>query len=309
MPDPKSSILRHQNDPSMLALLRAMSASHARAQRLDSLCMYLSVLVAVSGLVAAFTTTTAATTSISLTGAVWASAYSAGFDSWAKRELRRAALLQEMFDVRLFRIQWNLVLAGEELGAQEVNWLDKRYRAREDTLRNYYEIPDLPRPYDVLACQQQNLGWGARVRRRYAHTVLVIMFGWSVLGLAVGIIAGLTVVQLMLRWYVPSLGMFLLGLDTFRGQRDVAAERERLLTVLCARVSFASAAEQRDSTGLTEELMLFARQVQDILFLSRLRVSRVPDWFFLRFHSSDRNDFQAAMNELVATLNGRHAHQ
>jgi hypothetical protein len=31
-----------------------------------------------------------------------------------------------------------------------------------------YEVTALPRPLDVLACQIQSLGWGARVRQRYA---------------------------------------------------------------------------------------------------------------------------------------------
>ncbi|MEK8107928.1 S-4TM family putative pore-forming effector [Micromonospora sp. M12] len=99
-------------------------------------------------------------------------------------QLRRAAVLQEMFDVRLFRLPWNAVAAGDPVGLPEVSRLDRAFRGDEQYLRDYYEVPDLPRPYDVLACQQQNLGWGARVRRRYAYTVLAGVALWATVGLS-----------------------------------------------------------------------------------------------------------------------------
>lgn len=298
MPGGAGPIRDRQNDPAMISLLRAMSVVHVRAQRLDHLSALLSVLLAVFGLVAAFIPA-AATTAIVL-GGVWALAYSVGLGSWARREVVRAALIQEMFDVRLFELPWNDVAVGQHMTAPETARLSRLYRGRADMVEDYYEIPDLPKPYDVLACQQQNLGWGSRVRRRYAQAVVGGVVLWACAGIVVGAVAGLGVVALFLRWYVPSLSLFLHGIDTFRGQRAVAEERERVLSVVRSRVEHSARGPQ--TKQVVADLLVLARQVQDVIFQTRRRQIRVPNWFFLRFRSRDRADFQEVVKEITAAV-------
>ena len=291
-PAPASSpVLRAQNQPEAISRLRAMAVSHARAQRLSGLSTWLSVLLAAAGLAAAFIPSLAVW--VTVAGAAWALAYSAGLGSWQDSEARRAAHLQELLDVRLYRLGWNQVLVGEQPAPHEVSSLSRRFHGQEEALRNYYEIPDLPYPYDVLACQAQNLGWGARVRRRYARAVMSAVLAWTAVGLVVGAAEHLSVFELILRWYIPSLAALLMGVDTFRCQREVASERERVLTLLRARVAGGHSAE---------ELRRLARQVQDVIFQSRLRYTRVPNWFFHRYQSADRTDFQAVMREMSSAV-------
>lgn len=292
------TLLQRQRRPEMMALLHAMSVCHRRAQRLDNLRMALSVAIGVAGAVVAFTGVSA--NAVTAVGALWAVVNAIGLGSWSTGQLRRAAVLQEMFDVRLFRLPWNAVAAGDLVGPPEVSRLDRAYRGDEQYLRDYYEVPDLPRPYDVLACQQQNLGWGARVRRRYAYTVLAGVALWATVGVVFAVTADLTVSALLTQWFVPSLGVLLLGLEIYRGQRGVAAERDRALTLLQQQVA---AAARHDADPATEaELLTLARQTQDLIFHSRQGQARVPDWFFRRFHAADRTDFQAAMDDLANLL-------
>jgi hypothetical protein len=293
----RSLINERQNDPASQSLLRAMSVSHHRAQRMDSLQLTISVVVSAAGVVATFASATVVT-AIALIGGVWALVYSVGLASWANNELRRAALLQEMFDVRLFEFKWNSVIAGDPLEPEEVSRLNRSYRGDNDMFYDYYEIPVLPRPYDVLACQLQNLGWGARVRRRYAHTVLAGVLIWVSTGLVIGGIIGLSVLDLTLRWYVPSLGMLLFGADVYRGQRDIAVDRDRIRALLRAKIQIST----QSSILTIAEMITFSRQVQDLIFLTRLRQIRVPNWFFLRFQARDSLDFEAAIRELVSIL-------
>jgi hypothetical protein len=297
------SLLAAQNRPEMMALLRAMSVCHRRAQRMDNLRMALSVAIGAAGAVVAFTGLPPAP--LTAVGACWAVANAVGLGSWSRGQLRRAATLQEMFDVRLFGLPWNPVAAGQQVGADEVSRLDRRFRGGEQYLRDYYEIPPLPRPYDVLGCQQQNLGWGARLRRRYAYAVLGGLALWSVLGVVVGVTAGLTVAQLLVQWFVPSLGALLFGLEIYRGQRDVATERGRALGILQADI--AQHVERGGGAAGEQALLLRARQVQDLILRTRQQQTRVPDWFFRRSHAADRIDFRAAMADLVDTLPGHPA--
>lgn len=287
------SIVSRQNDPAMHALLRAMSVAHARAQRIDGLRTGLSALVAASGLAAALLKVA---TPITAVGALWAVIYSVFLVTWADGELRRAAVLQEMFDTRLFGMAWNPVLAGDQVGAEEVNRLSKRYRGRADMIQDYYEIPpELAYPFDVIGCQQHGLGWGSRVRTRYAYTVLTVVVTWAAAGVLVGALAELTVGELLLRWYVPSLGFFLLGIDVFRTLRSISRERDRTLRIVRDRIA---AVGPQPSPAAAEDLMILARQVQDVLFRTRSQAPRVPNWFFLPFRRGDRADFQVAMDEL-----------
>src|SRR5262249_57295193 len=115
------------------------------------------------------------------------------------------------------------VAAGDRWGLPEVNRLSRRSRTPDSDLRDYYDVPALPRPYDVLTCQQQNLAWGSRVRRRYSTALLTLVLGWCLLGLLVGWLAHLKVGDLGLRWFIPSLGLLLLGIEAWRGERGTAA--------------------------------------------------------------------------------------
>ncbi|WP_242906951.1 S-4TM family putative pore-forming effector [Actinomadura terrae] len=298
MPEGRPTLRERQNDPALLALLRAMSVSHARVRRLNALRMAAAMAMAALGLLASFT---GSLPWVSVLGALWALAYSAGASFWADGELRRAALLQEMFDVRLFLIPWNRVIAGDEVPAHEVSRLNRRFRGDDGPLRDYYEIPDLPRPFDVLGCQHQNLGWGARVRRRYATTVAGATAGWAAMGLLVGVAADLGLTELVLRWYLPSLGVLLLGIDTQRGQRMIADERERVLRLVHEHLARTTG---RAGPARTRDLLTLARQVQDAVYRTRVAQSRVPNWFFSRFRARDRQDFQESMRELAAALPG-----
>ncbi|WP_033286345.1 S-4TM family putative pore-forming effector [Streptomyces sp. NRRL F-525] len=282
-----SRILSEQNGEAAQQRLRAMEVSHLRAQRLANARMGVSVLLAATGLVTVFLPDL--TAPVTVLGGVWAVAHSVGLTSWESSESRRAALLQESFDVRLFQLEWNGPMAGSPPSPQLISSLSRRFAGDEAELRDYYEIPELPHPYAVLACQQQNLGWGARVRRRYARTVLTSLLIWLGLGLVIGLSARMSVLDLLLLWYVPSLGAVLMGVEVCRTQWRVITDRERVMELLEARVA---------AGGDTAALLVFARQIQDVIFQSRQRHTRVPGWFFRRFKSADRADFQAAMHDL-----------
>jgi len=293
---PVSDIRRRQNHPRMLTLLRAMSTSHARAQRLEALRLYLSAAIAVLGLFA--TLFSAIATVVTIIGGLWALIHSIGLLSWTRKEVERAALLQEMFDVQLFRLPWNAVLAGDPLAPEEVSKMARGFRGRENEIRDYYEVPDLPRPFDVLACQEQNLSWGARIRQRYAFAVLMLVILWSAAGVLLGSLLGVEVADLVLRFYVPSLGALMMGLEIYHAQQLTAVTRLRILPVVHGQIT-----QAMTHSGTHRDLMIFARQVQDVIFQTRTAHTRVPNYFFLRYRLQDRLDFQQSMRELSQLVN------
>ncbi len=286
----------------MLDLLRAASASHVRGQRVEAVRLTVSLLLAAAGLVAAFIDTTA--TPIAVAGAAWAITYVTGVNPWAKREARRGATVQEMFDVDLFGLPWNQTAAGDRLPPHEVNYLVRKFtpsRGRGDRLRDWYVDTDgVPQPYDVLICQEQNLGWDARLRRRWARVLLSAVIVWTLLGILVGYLADLTVAETVARWYLPAAAALLLGIDGYRIQREVAAERERIVPLIQEEIDRAQppplpAAEFR-------RLLKTAREIQDVILTTRKQVARVPEWFYAWFRDVDQRDFQSNADHLRGKL-------
>ena len=281
------AISRNQNSPDSVTLMRAIAVAHRRAQRAQTSSLIVSGALAALSVLAALVPSAA--TVIALLGAAWAVIYSVLVVPWSYGGLRLAATLHEMFDVDLFELPWNPVMAGPRLSTEKVSRLSRGFRGNEDELRDYYLVPDLPYPKDMLFCLEQNLAWGPRVRRRYAYTLAYLAGVWCVAGVVVGFVRHLTVADLIMVWFVPSLGLLLLCLDMYRTQIGAAREREIALNELRAR---------RGEPHVEEDWVAFARQLQDVIFQSRQRYPRVPHWFFRRFHDSDRTDFQLAMRQL-----------
>lgn len=280
---------RRQNDPDTLDLLRAASVLYRRAQRIEAARATVCLLLAGAGAVAAFTTGSAAT--IAFLGGAWALVMVAGMVPWTRQLNKRAAAFQELFDVELFGLTWNATAAGPKPTPYERNRVARGFPAsRVGRLRNWYvDTAGVPYPYDVLLCQQQNLGWDARLRRRWAHTLMSLIVLWAATGLAVGYLGGLTVSEVLLSWFVPSLGALVLGFESYRGQVDLAAERERVAPLVQRALDRAGRPAET-----TRRILATAREIQDIILVTRRQPGRVPDWFYARFRDADEQDFQTS---------------
>jgi hypothetical protein len=292
-----SGLAVRQNSMRIIDLHRAISVAHRHAQRAHAAALLMSMVVAGFGVLARVAPSTAAT--VSLVGAVWAAAYAVVVAPWAARYQHTSATLQEMLDTELFGLPWNRVTVGDKIADDHVSELKSRFRGDDRRLHDYYLIADVPAPYDVLFCLEQNLGWGSRVRQRYAQLLLTVAVLWCVAGVVIGFAAGLRTSELVSSWFVPSLGLLLLCLDTYRAQIANTRERTRVKRLVVA------AADDPAGSPLTDgpEWTLFARRVQDVLFQLRAHQPRVPVWFFRRFHDRDQHDFQYRMDLLKAAVN------
>ena len=295
-------ISQRQNDRDMLDLVRAASASYVRGQRVEAVRLVVSLVLAVAGLVAAFVDATA--TTISIVGAAWAIAYVTGINPWAKGEARRGATVQEMFDVDLFGLPWNQTAAGERLPPHEINQLVRKFtprRGRGDRLRDWYvDTSGVPQPYDIFICQEQNLGWDARLRRRWARVLIGSAIAWVLLGVLIGYLADLTVSGTIVRWYLPAAAALLLGIEGSRSQRDIAGERERIIPLIQAEIDRAQPPPLPPAEH--QRLHKTAREIQDLILATRKQAARVPEWFYARFRDADEQDFQTNANHLRSRL-------
>lgn len=265
--------------------LRAMSVSHGRVRTLAGMRLLISAALAAAGAVTTLSSSSAKW--VTIVGAIWAGVNAIALTRWAEAELLRAAKLQEEFEVEAFGLHWNFVAAGSKVRSVDRRSLSEMFRGKID--EDWDDMPDLPAPFDVLARQLENLGWGARVRRRYANFVAVVVSAWTVAGVVVGVVGGFTVAQIVTGWYVPSLGGLLFGLESVRQQRAVANERERVEDY--AEKQILEAARRRGDTALQASLPELARQLQDSLFRTRSKAPRVPEVPFYRLpYQSDKTN-------------------
>jgi len=288
----KAGLAVGQNSERILNLHRAVVVAHRHAQRVHTATLLMSMAVAALGVLARIAPSTAP--AVVLAGAVWTAVYAVALAPWAARYQRTSATLQEMLDTELFELPWNRVGVGERTPEDQVSDLKNRYRGDESRLRDYYLVAAVPAPYDVLFCLEQNLAWGSKVRQRYAQLLLGVAVLWAVAGLVVGFAAGLRIPELVSNWFVPSLGLLLLCLDTYRAQLSNTRERTRVRDIVAA----ASADPAGAPLAAGPDWEKFARQVQDVLFQMRRQQPRTSVWFFRRFHDRDQRDFEYRMRLL-----------
>ena len=290
---PGRPIHERQLDPAMVRLQRAAAASHQRGQLIEAIRVDAAVALAAAGIIV--TLAGHGRTAVSIIGAAWF-VVSAFFLRHAAASIaRQGALLQEMFDTELFHLPWRSTVAGEQVPEPDVAQLARRLQAggKKDQriLAGWYDPTNgVHHPYDVLIAQEQNLGWDARLRRRYAALVLTAAVIWSGLGLIVGmLIAGTTIVSTLLSFFIPSLAIYQIVLEIWTGQQRVAAERQRLNHTVTAELRNARPGpiSNSDSRRLREA----ARDIQDGILRTRLDVSRVPEWFYRRYRNRDELDF------------------
>ena len=160
----------------MVRLQRAAAASHQRGQLIEAIRVDAAVALAVAGIVV--TLVGHGRTTVSIIGAAWFVVSAFFLRHAATSTARQGALLQEMFDTELFYLPWRSTVAGDEVPEPDVAQLARRLQpgCKKDQriLAGWYDpTGGVHHPYDVLIAQEQNLGWDARLRRRYATLIVL----------------------------------------------------------------------------------------------------------------------------------------
>jgi hypothetical protein len=290
---PATPIHMRQLEPRMILLQRAAAASHQRGQLVESIRACAAVLLAAAGIVV--TLTGHGRPVMSITGAAWFLVSAFLLKRTAAATARQGALLQESFDTTLFYLSWRSPVAGDPLPEPDVHQLARRLRqggAKDQRITaGWYDSTEgVHHPYDVLIAQEQNLGWDARLRRRYASLILAAVVIWTGLGLVAGIvIANATIVNTMLSFFVPSLAAYQVALEIWAGQQKIAAERQRLLDAVTTELRNAQPGPVSEPQW--HRVREVSRDIQDGILRTRLDPVRVPEWFYRHYRNRDELDF------------------
>lgn len=212
-------------------------------------------------------------------------------ESLEKRTRNHAAATQELFDTRIFQLEWNSLHCSRPPASVTARAAD-RYKGKRD-INWYDDTQETVRPFDVLICQATNLGWGAAMHRLWAWILVgatgafcsVISAGWWVFALSFEVA--------LLTLLIPSLATLkelasLIRVNFEASNTKEAAERS--LNEMWEK------GMQPDAVPTEQHL----RSLQDKILVLRQVNSYVPDWLDNMFHGRNEAAMRATVEDRIA---------
>lgn len=211
------------------------------------------------------------------------------------RERRRAELavaVQEKFDTEVYQLPWNDLLIRERPSGQEIAKAADRYDGGRE--QDWYPATGtVHRPFDVLICQQSNVGWGAPVHRAWAWTVIAAA-ALSVLILgALRWVIGLSLPNALDALVLPFLPILWEGFETVRTNFESARGKESTQSIILG--DWADGL--RNTRQVTEARV---RGIQDEIVSVRRQNAHVPDFFDRWLRSRNESAMRATASDMLA---------
>lgn len=290
-----SDIGTKQNSPEALGFLRGVRQAYAKAKRLGTIQVALSISAAVASPLAAHLAPKVLPY-VALYGVVVLLVDLLFLDPSAKKNHETGAQIQELFDAYVLAFPWK---ARHRPDPELRHALAKEYvRSGDDDagLKNWYpaEVDVLPTEQARLVCQRSNMKWDAGLRedvwRYYAGALVALAVGAVVYAMVKGLNMDAVVVQVLVP--VIPVGVRLAkklvehkaaAEESDRAKRDV----DRLWSRVCA------------GEFTPRELADEARALQEDLFERRRRSPQVPDLLYKYKRGDFEEQMAAAAKDMV----------
>lgn len=287
--------MANQNSPDSIQLLRAMRHLYTRAKTAFNVRLAIALLIGiVSPIITNRPNLVVQYPNIPIYFAMIGVLFSIFIfliKEWEKRLIKTAAKIQEEFDLGLFGLDWNNILAGSRVGREVIINNSKSFNGTEEKLKDWYSIKDnYTDPKNIMLCQRENLYWDSALKRRFgrASTVLAILFLIGGMLLSICFDSETTLVSYFTKYLATSLPAILtfseLAVSHFSLAKNQLSKENEIRSLL------------EDSETYSPDNL---RRVQDYIFSSRKNSSVVPDWFYFLFRKND----QSASTEATEMLN------
>ena len=185
-----------------------------------------------------------------------------------------AAKIQELFDCRLYGLQWNKFNAGSQPEKADIRNNADEYKVNHNSpLKDWYDIDleGLPQEKAIILCQEINLYYDGRLREKFKQHSLWTLVVLGVMSLLIGFSRNFTVSKLFKDVIAPLLPALALTIKVYtENAKSIKASSELKKVVNMIR--------QSTATPTVEQL----RQIQDKIYCSRKDSALVPEWFYNR---------------------------
>ena len=204
-------------------------------------------------------------------------------DFFENSYIKRAANIQEQFDVELYGIEWNKILLGGKESMEIITTGDNKYKGDRTKLYNWYgNLHGISFPHNVLVCQRSNLVWDWRLRNKFA--IIILLFLTLILGFGtiVGIINKLTLKAYLMGIFIPSIPALFFGLKEAIDHFRISQEKKSLMHLTDSLI-------ERSFIPNSD-----LRQVQDKIYGLRIKSALVPDWFYNRYRTEYEQNLEVS---------------
>lgn len=286
-----------QNKPDRLELLRAQRLFYARAKLYQSIFALLALLLPAIGIV--FGASFPEIRPFLGLGSILLLLLEVGVISRKQKEdCKRGAKIQEQFDTEVLKLDWNQLVAGRRVDAEEVRAITATpvADAERKRLMDWYEpvVSRLPLEIGRLICQRTNLAYDMRVRKVYAG-ILLWAAGLLFVALALaGLYQGLKLNDLILTMCLPVLPLVAYVLREHRKQNDTI----ETLTTLKSEVE--KMWEKALAGASSDELTTSSRALQDAIYRHRASNPLVFDWLYNKLRVREEGLTRHAVEKMVA---------
>ncbi|MFN7152399.1 MAG: S-4TM family putative pore-forming effector [Acidovorax sp.] len=292
----KHQINIEQNKSERLILLRAQRLFYARAKQYQAGFTLLALILPLLGVL--FGTSQpeirpylALGSIVVLLLDVWV------FSPFQKEDCKRGARVQEQFDTEVLKLDWNPLVAGRRIDAEDIRAITATPVAdtEQKRLMDWYEpvISRLPLELGRFICQRTNLAYDMRVRKEYAGMLLGAAILLSIALALAGVYQGQKFSDLILTMCVPLLPLFAYVLREYRKQNDTI----EALTTLKSEVE--KLWDKALSGASSEELTSSSRALQDAIYRHRASNPLVFDWLYNKLRNREEDLTRHAVEKLV----------
>lgn len=286
-----------QNKPEMIELLRAQRHFYSRAKVYQNFFSILALALPIIGLI--FGTRFPAIRPFLGFGSILILLLEVGIISRKQRECcKRGAKVQEQFDTEVLKLDWNRLVAGGKVDAEDIRAITSTplADAEQKRLLDWYEpaISRLPLAVGRLICQRTNFAYDMRVRNAYAGILSGFMIVLFVILTLVGLCHDLSGNELILSLYLPMLPFAAFILRESRKQYDTI----EMLTTLKGEID--KLWERALNGASSSELTAGSRALQDAIFRHRAANPLVFDWLYSTLRTRNEDLTQYTTEKLVA---------
>lgn len=284
-------IAQAQNEPDARRRVAAQARLYSDAKLIWSIRLTVIFVLATASSIASLASATTVRNVIGVGGGGTLLLLSVLGGDLEKRKRQRAAAIQELFDVEIFQLQWNEVEVKRP-SPTEVTAAAARYDGGRDA-DWYAPTGNTHRPFDVLICQSNNLGWGARTHRAWAWTLTGMLLA-AAAGLIAGAkLGGLSFEDAAVALGVPALAPFKEVIEQIRAHFETSRDKEDAQAKISAAWSAGMAGTSIPDLGLL-------RQLQSKMLALRQRPQYVPDWFDKCLRPSSEAAMRTTARDMVA---------
>lgn len=286
-----NTIIKKQNEDIYLLLLKAQRIAYSSAKNYQ-IIDFISIFIAITQTILTILDYAVYLKFLAVIAVFWTLIILLS-DIGRKNVTKTGAIIQEQFDIELFKIERNFVLVPDLIEYDKIVSLSRKYKKKD--LKNWYsnEIDNtLPYSIAILLCYKQNIDWGINLRNKFSVFLICILAIFMI----PFIIQFSSKTTYDLFYYIaPSLPFLVFVVTMLRNLNENVNRYKDINKIVKDYLD-----KYKNNKIEPENKIL--RQIQDIFFIQRLNPYKVPDWFYRLYKDSINRDVDEALKLLKKSL-------